>query len=73
MSNQLNSFHAEFVRQYTLQTEFRITTSITAYIQQSSDLHSKLATYTRGEVTSQNLWSRYDRHVVGITWHDVWS
>jgi len=24
-------------------------------------------------VTSQNLWSRYDRHVVGISWHDVWS
>jgi len=28
---------------------------------------------TQGEVTSQNLWSRYDRHVVGIAWHDVWS
>ena len=28
---------------------------------------------TQGEVTSQNLWSRYDRHVVGITWLDVWS
>ena len=26
-----------------------------------------------GEVTSQNLWSRYDRHVVAITWHDVSS
>ena len=25
----------------------------------------------QGEVTSQNLWSRYDRHVVGITWNDV--
>ena len=26
-------------------------------------------------MTSRNLWSRYDRHVVGrpITWHDVWS
>jgi len=24
--------------------------------------------YTWGEVTSQSLWSRYDRHVVGITW-----
>ena len=24
--------------------------------------------YTQGEVTSQNLWSRYDLHVVGITW-----
>jgi len=28
---------------------------------------------TQGEVTSQNLWSRCDRNVVGITWHDVWS
>ena len=27
--------------------------------------------YTQGEVTSQNLWSRYDRHFVGITWHNV--
>ena len=23
--------------------------------------------YTQGEVTSQNLWPRYDRHFVGIT------
>jgi len=29
--------------------------------------------YRQGEVTSPNLWSRYDRRVVGITWHDVWS
>ena len=29
--------------------------------------------HTQGEVTSQNLWSRHDRHVVGITWRDVWS
>ena len=44
-------------------------------------MHFELATsygrriirYTQGEVTSQNLWSLYDRHVVGITWHDVWS
>ena len=28
---------------------------------------------TQGEATSQNLWSLYDRHVVGITWHDAWS
>jgi len=28
---------------------------------------------TRGEVTSQNLWPRYDRHFVGVTWHNVWS
>ena len=30
--------------------------------------------YTRGEVTSvtsQSLWSRYDRHLVGITRHDA--
>ena len=26
-----------------------------------------------GEVTSQNISSRYDRHVVGVTWHDVCS
>jgi len=24
---------------------------------------------TESEVTSQNLWSKYDRHFVGITWH----
>jgi len=24
-------------------------------------------------VKSQNLWPRYDRHFVGITWHNVWS
>jgi len=28
---------------------------------------------TKDEVTSENLWSRYDRHFVGITWHNVWS
>ena len=28
--------------------------------------------HAKCEVTSQNLWSRYDRCVVGITWHDVW-
>jgi len=27
--------------------------------------------YTQGEVTSQNLWPRYDRHFVGITWQCV--
>jgi len=26
-----------------------------------------------GEMTSQNLWSRYDRHFVGIIWHNVWT
>ena len=29
--------------------------------------------YTYGEVTSQNLWPRYDRHFVAVTWHNVWS
>ena len=29
--------------------------------------------YTKGEMTSQNLWPRYDRHFVGVTWHNVWS
>ena len=27
--------------------------------------------YTQGEVTSQNLWSQYDRHFVGITRHNA--
>ena len=27
--------------------------------------------YTRGEVTSQSLWSRYDRRFVGITRHNA--
>ena len=26
-----------------------------------------------GEMTSQNLWSQYVRHFVGITWHNMWS
>jgi len=26
---------------------------------------------TQGEVTSQSLWSRYDRHFVGITRHNA--
>ena len=28
---------------------------------------------TPGEVTSHNLWSRHDRHVVGISRCNVWS
>ena len=28
---------------------------------------------TQREVTSHNLWSRYDRHIVGITRHNVCS
>jgi len=29
--------------------------------------HSLAFSYTQGEVTSRSLWSRYDRHFVGIT------
>ena len=29
--------------------------------------------YTQREATSQYLRPRYDRHFVGITWHNVWS
>jgi len=29
--------------------------------------------YTEGEMMSQNIWPRYDRHFVGITWHNVRS
>ena len=43
-------------------TDFQ--TSLTARIR--SNLQ-----YTQGEMTSQNLWLRYDRHFVGITWHCV--
>ena len=32
-----------------------------------------LGAYTQGEATSQNLWSRYDRHFVGITRHIVYN
>jgi len=28
---------------------------------------------TQGEVTSRNLWSRYDRHFVAITRYNLWS
>ena len=31
------------------------------------------SSYTEGEVTSQNLWSRYDRHCVAITRHNASS
>jgi len=30
-----------------------------------------LFSYTSGEVTSQNLWPRYDRHFVDVTWRNV--
>jgi len=32
-----------------------------------------ISRYTQGEVTSQSLWSRYDRHFVGITRHHALS
>ena len=32
-----------------------------------------LVFYTYGEATSQNLWSQYDRHFVGITRHNALS
>ena len=35
----------------------------------SIDRSVGLETYTQGAVTSQRLWPRYDRHVVGITRH----
>jgi len=31
-----------------------------------SQTHTQTQTYTQGEVTSRNLWPRYDRHFVGI-------
>ena len=34
---------------------------------------NEMQLYAQGEVTSQNLWPRYDRHFVGITWHNAWS
>jgi len=33
--------------------------------------NSRLPVYTQGEVTSQSLRSRYDRHFVGITKHNA--
>jgi len=38
----------------------------------SQRLHQP-ALYTQGDVTSRNLWPRYNRHFVGITRHYVWS
>jgi len=35
----------------------------------SSHVTGEVRCYTWGEVTSRNLWSRYVRHFVGITWH----
>ena len=34
---------------------------------------SSACKHTQDELTSQNLWSRYVRHFVGITWHNVLS
>jgi len=39
----------------------------------SLSLPTKRIELTKRELTSQNLWSRYDRHFVGITWHFAWS
>jgi len=39
----------------------------------SRHLENRKSRYTQGEVTSQNPSSRYDRHFVGITRHNVWS
>ena len=36
-------------------------------------IHSVVVLYTQGEVTSQNLWSQYDHHFVGITRHNASS
>ena len=40
-----------------------------------TSLHPMYTVYynTQGELTSQNLWSRYTRHFVGITWYYVWT
>jgi len=34
---------------------------------------SHVVYYTQGDVMSQNLWPRYNRHFLGMTWHNVWS
>ena len=44
-----------------------------AYQSVDSFQRKHVAVMTQCEMTSQNLWSRYDRHFVGITWHNVWS
>ena len=33
----------------------------------------RIVAYTQDEVTPQSLWSRYDRHFVGITRHNALS
>jgi len=35
--------------------------------------YTSVRNYTYGEMTSQCLWSRYDRHFVGITRHNALS
>jgi len=32
----------------------------------------RVRAYTQGKVTSQKQWSRYDRHFLGVTLHNVW-
>jgi len=39
----------------------------------SQSASARTRSYALCELTSQNLWSRYVRHFVGITWHNVWS
>jgi len=48
-------------------TTDRITLPANAVEIQTSK-HYSSPIYTRGEARSPNLWSRYDRHFVGITW-----
>jgi len=38
-----------------------------ALLAEAENAPLRVATNTQGEVTSQNLWSRCDRHFVGIT------
>ena len=51
----------------------RITSATKEITEYGSRASLAIPKYTQGEMTSQNLWSRYVRHFVGITWHNVWS
>jgi len=67
---------AEQQRAQQLQTRARLAvvkmlgTCAHASLSLSLSLPHHIASYTQGEVT---LRPRYDRHFVGITWHNVWS
>ena len=52
---------------FVLQEQF----SLTGHFVES--VAKVVALYTQGEVTSPSLWSRYDRHFVGITRYTAWS